>query len=368
MNIKTIALEGFRNYQSFSTTFSDKVNVIIGSNAQGKTNLLEAVYYLTAGRSFRARGDRELIHFDTDSARILAETFRNGRDQKMEVLMSRVKRRQFFVNGVRLKTAAELSGKLGAVLFCPDDLNLIRDGAAARRRLMDLCLCQLRPRYASALTEYNRLLEHKTRILRDHHTKPSLLYTLDDFDSRLATMSAQLIHYRAAYAALLAEKAGLTHAAFSGGTETLSIRYCTVKTITDAHQKPEALLEPLLEHLREHRRAELESGVCLSGAHKDDLYIEINGKAARNFASQGQARTAALSLKLAERELHYADKGEYPLLLLDDVLSELDAKRQSFVLNRINDGQVFITCCEDAQIASRTGGQVIHIENGRLSG
>ena len=282
----------------------------------------------------------------------------------MEVLLSRAKRRQFLVNGVKLKTAAELSGKLGAVLFCPDDLNLIREGPAARRRLLDLCLCQLRPRYAAALSEYNKLLEHKTRILRDHHMKPSLLDTLDDFNSRLAVMGAQIIHYRAAYAALLSEKAAGTHKEFSGGTEELSIQYCTVKTVTDTSLKPEALANDLLKHLSEHRRAELDSGFCLSGPHKDDLYIEINGKAARNYASQGQARTAALSLKLAERELHYADKGEYPLLLLDDVLSELDERRQSFVLNRINEGQVFITCCEDAQIASRTGGQVIHIENG----
>ncbi len=366
MNIKTIALEGFRNYKSFSAEFSDRVNVIIGRNAQGKTNLLEAVYYLTAGRSFRSRSDREMISFNSDNARILAETFRDGREHKLEISLSRTKRRQLYVNSVRLKTAAELTGKLGAVLFCPDDLNLIREGAAARRRFMDMCLCQLRPRYASALTEYNRLIEHKTRILRDYHQKPSLLYTLDDFDNRLASMSAELIYYRAAYAALLCEKASQTHKEFSGGSEELRICYRTVKTVTDTSQKPSALIKPLLEHLKEHRRAELDSGICLSGAHKDDLYIEINGNAARNYASQGQARTAALSLKLAERELHYADKGEYPLLLLDDVLSELDAKRQNFVLNRINEGQVFITCCEDAQIASRTGGKVIHIEDGRI--
>ncbi len=366
MNIKTISLDSFRNYRSFHADFSDRVNVIIGNNAQGKTNLLEAVYYLTVARSFRTRGDRELINFDSDSAQIRADIFRDGRDQKLEISLFRSKRRQIFVNGVRLKTAAELSGKLGAVLFCPDDLNLIREGAAARRRLMDLCLCQLRPRYASALSEYNKLLVHKTRILRDYHAKPSLLYTLDDFDNRLAAMSAELIYYRAAYASLLAEKSGLIHKEFSGGFEDLGIRYCTVKSISDTSRKPDELIGPLLEHLRNHRRAELEAGACLSGAHKDDLIIEINGKPARNFASQGQARTAALSLKLAERELHFADKGEYPLLLLDDVLSELDSKRQNFVLNRISEGQIFITCCEDAQIASRTGGKVLHIENGML--
>lgn len=366
MKVKTVTLEGFRNYTDFSAEFSDKVNVIVGNNAQGKTNLVESIYYLTAGRSFRAKNDREMIGFDKDGAYIRADIHLGDRNQKLEAFLHRTKRRQFLANDVKLKTAAELSGKLRAVLFCPDDLNLIRDGAAVRRRLMDACLCQLRPRYAAALTEFNRILEHKTRILRDHQQKPSLLYTLDDFDNQLALMSAELIYYRAAYAALLSEKTEKIHRDFSGGAEILSIKYCTVKTITDTGKKPAELVAPLLEHLREHRRAELDTGTCLSGAHKDDLTIEINGKTARNYASQGQARTAALSIKLAEREIHFLDRGEYPLLLLDDVLSELDLKRQNYVLNHIDDGQVFITCCEDTQLAERTGGRVLRIDGGKL--
>lgn len=366
MFVNKIILDGFRNYSEFSVDFSDKVNVIIGNNAQGKTNLIEAIYYLTSGRSFRAKNDRELIGFDKDSAYIRANIFSGEREQKLETRIDRVKRRLFTANDVKLRTAAELSGKLRAVLFCPDDLNLIREGAAVRRRLMDACLCQLRPRYAQSLTEFNKLLDHKTRILRDYHQKPSLLYALDDFDHHLALMSAELIHYRAAYAALLSERASRIHREFSGGAETLTIKYCTVKTITDTGRPPSELLPQILEHQREHRRAELETGSCLTGAHKDDLDIEIDGRAARSFASQGQARTAALSVKLAERQIHYDDRGEYPLLLLDDVLSELDDRRQNFVLNHINDGQVFITCCEDARIASRTGGKVHRIDGGKL--
>ncbi len=366
MIVNKITLDSFRNYSEFSTEFSDKVNVIIGNNAQGKTNLIEAIYFLTAGRSFRAKSDKEMIGFDRDSAYIRANIYSGERAQKLEAFLYRIKRRQFLANDVKLRTAAELSGKLRAVLFCPDDLNMIREGAAVRRRLMDSCLCQLRPRYTAVLAEFNRLLDHKTRILRDHHQKPSLLYTLDDFDYRLAVMSAELIHYRAAYAALLSEKAAQIHKDFSGGDETLAIRYCTVKTITDTGKPTEELLNQILEHQKAHRHAELETGSCLSGAHKDDLDIEINGRSARSYASQGQARTAALSVKLAERQLHFDDRGEYPLLLLDDVLSELDVKRQNFVLNHINDGQVFITCCEDAKIASRTGGKVYRIDGGKL--
>jgi len=366
MNVREIRLNGFRNYEEFSSEFSERVNVVIGDNAQGKTNLLEAVYFMSAGRSFRAKSDRELINFDRDGAYIRADVTADGRDQKLEAFLYRQKRRQLLAGGVKLKTAAELSGRLRVVLFCPDDLNMIRDGAVVRRKLLDHCLCQLRPRYAAALTEFNRVLEHKTRILRDHREKPSLLYTLDDFDLRLAQTGAELIHYRAAYAALLSEKAAKIHREFSGEKESLSLSYKTVKTIPDPKKKPAELLMPLLDHLKEHRRAELETGTCLSGAHKDDLEIEIGGLAARSFASQGQARTAALSIKLAEREIHFEDGGEYPLLLLDDVLSELDAARQNFVLNKINEGQVFITCCEDARIASRTGGRVLRIDNGKL--
>jgi DNA replication and repair protein RecF len=366
MIVRSVTLEGFRNYRSLHASFADNVNVIVGNNAQGKTNLIEAVYFLSAGRSFRARNDRELIHFEADTARLCADIHSDGREHRLEALLSRTKRRQFQSNAVRLKTAAELSGKLRTVLFCPDDLNLIREGAAVRRRLLDGCLCQLRPRYAAALTEYHRLLEHKTRILRDYHQKPSLLDTLEEFNFRMAQMSAELIHYRSAYSALLSEKASVIHRDFSGDTETLSLRYCTVKTVTDPSAPAAELLEPLLEHLRSHRNAELETGTCLSGAHKDDLEIEINGKPARAFASQGQARTAALSLKLAERDIHFADRGDYPVLLLDDVLSELDTRRQSFVLNRISEGQIFITCCDEVHLLTGTECRRLRISGGQL--
>lgn len=366
MTVHSIELDGFRNYSGFTAEFSDKVNIIIGDNAQGKTNLIEAIYFLTSGRSFRAKTDKDLIGFDKDSAYISMNIRSGDREQKLEAYLSRVKRRQFLANGIRLH-AAELSGKLRAVLFCPSDLNLIREGAAVRRRLMDICLCQLRPRYAVALTEFNRLLEHKTRILRDYRDKPSLLYTLDDFDYRLAVTSAELIRFRAAFAAVLSERAAQVHKDFSGGAENLSIKYRTIKTITDTARPSAELLAQILEHQREHRRAELESGTCLTGAHKDELDIEINGRSARSFASQGQARTASLSVKLAERQIHYDDGGEYPVLLLDDVLSELDNGRQDFVLNHINEGQVFITCCEDTRIASRTGGKVHRIKGGKLA-
>ena len=366
MFIKSVRLDGYRNYTEFQTDFSEGVNVITGNNAQGKTNLLEALFFLAAGRSFRSVREKELIGFDSGYAGISSAFFSGGREQIIEVTLRRDRKKEITVNAVKIKKAAELSGRLRCVLFCPDDLSLVKDGAAVRRRLMDTCLCQLRPRYAAELSEFGRLYEHKTRILRDRREKPSLLETLDDYDLRLAQKSAELIYFRAHFVKLLAEKAAAVHSEFTGGAEKLNIRYKTVSTIDDAvNKRPAELLPLLLEHQEAHKRAELESGLCLSGAHKDDLEIEINGETARSFASQGQARTAALSIKLSERDIHYDDGGEYPVLLLDDVLSELDAGRQNFVLNRIRGGQVFITCCGEADIAERTGGRVIRISGGK---
>jgi DNA replication and repair protein RecF len=231
---------------------------------------------------------------------------------------------------------------------------------------MDNAICQLRPRYASALSEFNRLYDHKVRILKDHFEKPSLLDTLDDFNYRLAQVGSELIYYRAFFARRINEYAGKIHRDFSGDREELTVEYKTVRTVDDPFKKPSEILPRLLEHQAEHRDDEIAAGQCLTGPQRDDLDIKINGISAKSFASQGQTRTAALSLKLAERELHFNDRGEYPVLLLDDVLSELDPIRQSFVLNKITEGQVFITCCEDGQIINKTGGKVIKIKNGEI--
>jgi DNA replication and repair protein RecF len=366
MIVRSIQLDFFRNYVNLTASFAPGVNVIYGENAQGKTNLLEAVAYLSAARSHRARYDRELIQFGVDSAFLKAEVFSRERAFTLEAQLHRTGRRQLYSNGVRLKSAGELAGVIQTVLFCPEDLYLIREGAAVRRRFLDDAICQLRPRYAAALAEYKRLYEHKTRILRDWEENPSLLDTLDDFNLRMAQTGAILIHYRAHFIRKLLESAPAIHRDFSGGRETLSLSYETVKTISDPLAPPKALLPALLEHQESHRRAELESRQCLSGPHKDDLVVEINGVNAKQFASQGQTRTAVLSLKLGCREIFFQDSGEYPVLLLDDVLSELDARRQEFVLRRIKGGQVFITCCEEERLTGLERGRVFHIHNGKL--
>ena len=366
MRVDALTLEGWRNYQRQQLTFDDGCNVIYGENAQGKTNLLEAIVYLSCGKSPRAHGDRELIGFDRQDALLLGQIFSRQREFVTDIRLSRSKRRSMTVNGVKAKNGAALSDVLHTVFFAPEDLFLIRAGAAERRRFMDMSLCQLRPRYAEALAEYGRLYEHKTRILRDSDEYPQLLDTLPDFDRRLCQVGAVLISYRARYVQALAVHAQRAHWECSGEREELALSYQTVKTVEDPLGPAADIAAALAEHQAQHHQAELASRLCLSGPHKDDIAVTVNGLEARHFCSQGQVRTAALSLKLADREIHKTAIGEYPVMLLDDVLSELDPRRQEYVLNRIAGGQVFITCCENDRLDALLSGRVYHVREGKV--
>ena len=247
MIVRRIALSCFRNYEFETTEFDAGTNVIGGRNAQGKTNLLEAVYMLSTGRSFRTRFDRELISFGADGADILAEVSSRGREQSVNMRMSQGRPKRILVNSVK-KTAGELAETVNTVLFCPDDLNLIKEGAAVRRRLMDNAICQIRPRYAELLADFNRLYENKTRILKDWRDKPALLDTLDDFSDGMARASAQLIRYRAAFALRLSEAAAPIHRDFSDGLEELAIAYKTVSTVTDPFASAKEIYYEICEH------------------------------------------------------------------------------------------------------------------------
>lgn len=365
MQINGVSLEHFRNYTAQTVEFDPKCNVIFGENAQGKTNLLEAIAYLSRGKSPRARSDREMIHFDQPAARLAVQVLARNRDFKVQIDLFRGKRRKMTVNQVPVKNSAELSQVYQTVFFCPEDLDLIRAGASERRKFMDTALCQLRPRYAAALNAYNRAHEQKTRILRDSEDYPALLDTLPEFNEQMVRFGAILIHYRHQFCTRLEEYAAANHLECSGGKETLNLQYQTVSGVNPALEVAE-IAEALRHHMERHQTAERASRLCLSGPHKDDLLVSINGREAKLYSSQGQTRTAALSMKLAEREIYKNVTGEYPVLLLDDVLSELDPRRQEFVLNRIQGGQVFITCCEDDRLPELLGGKVLHVSNGQL--
>ena len=365
MNLTDIKLHGFRNYEALSLSFDPGVNLIVGNNAQGKTNLLEAIAYLGSGKAFRTQRCAELVKLGEDFAEVEGSVFSQERLQRLRwILFSTGRPRQLFCNSVKKKTAADISGILQTVLFCPEDLMVLKTGASARRRLADNALCQLRPNYEAALTEYNRILEQKNRILKDRYENPSLLDILPEYNTRLCQVGALLISYRARFFAGLGREAEGYHKHFSGGAEEFLLSYKTVSTVTDPFAPVETLVSQLREHLESHYRAELESAQCLTGPHKDDFDVTLSGLSVKAFGSQGQTRTAAISLKLAQRDLMENESGEMPVLLLDDVLSELDPGRQDFVLNQITKGQVFITCCEKDRFTKL--GKTIEIEKGHV--
>ena len=365
MQLNELELRCFRNYREQSLIFDPGVNLIVGSNAQGKTNLLEAIAYLGSGKSFRAQKNGELISFGADFGELTGRVSAQQRQQTLRwVLFSGSRPRQLWRNGAKKKSAGDIAGVLPTVLFCPEDLMILKSGASQRRRFGDTVLCALRPNYEAALTEYTRILEQKSRILKDHFENPRVLDILPEYNTRLCQVGALLISYRARFYQALGKEAAAFHGSFSGGAESFSLEYKTVSTVTDPFAPVEKLTENLYAHLESHCRAELESGQCLTGPHKDDFSIALSGIDLKAYGSQGQTRTAAISLKLAQRELMRREWGEEPVLLLDDVLSELDEKRQDFVLNQIDSGQVFITCCEPGRFTRI--GKTIEIQNGSV--
>ena len=365
MNLQQLKLRSFRNYAEVAIDFAPGVNLIVGDNAQGKTNLLEAISYLGSGKSFRAQRTSEMIRFGADFAELEGKVFAQERDQSLRYLLFAGSRpRQIFRNGARKKSASDLAGVLPTVLFCPEDLMILKMGSSNRRRFGDLALSGLRPNYEAALTEYHRILDQKNRILKDHFDNPAVLAILPEYNLRLCQVGALLISYRARFYDALGKSAAAFHSQFSGGVENFELQYKTVSTVTDPFAPVRVLTEKLLEHLDAHYRAELETAQCLTGPHKDDFTVSLSGIDLKSYGSQGQTRTSAISLKLAQRELMGREWGEEPVLLLDDVLSELDPGRQDFVLNQIVSGQVFITCCEPGRFTKL--GKTIEIQKGNI--
>ena len=365
MRLCELKLRDFRNYEELELEAAPGVNLIVGDNAQGKTNLLEALVYLGSGKSWRTQKSAELVRFGGSFADLEGTVFSQEREQTLRTVVFPGKRpRQLWRNGVKKKSAAECAGVLNTVLFCPEDLLVLKSGGAARRKLGDMALCQLRPNYDAALAEYNRLLEQKSKILKERYENPAWLEILPEYNLRICQVGALLISYRARFYESLGREASVYHGQFTGGAEDFKLDYHTVSTVSDPFASVAKLTEDLQNHMESHARAELESGQCLTGPHRDDFDVKLSGLSVKTYGSQGQTRTAAISLKLAQRELMRRESGEEPVLLLDDVLSELDPGRQDFVLNQIHSGQVFITCCEPERFTKL--GQTIQIRKGQI--
>lgn len=363
MRLNTLCIENFRNISRIQMECGGGTNIVYGSNAHGKTNLLEAVWMLGGERSFRGAKDAELISFGCERARISAGFDSQGRTQTAEVEID--SRRSALLNGVKCISPSELGGAFKAVVFAPSHLALVQDGPQARRRFLDTALAQLLPRYGGMLREYGRAVKQRNTLLRDVRWHTELLGMLDAFEEKAARLGARITCLRGRYTARLGVCAGEIYSGLSGGSERTDIRYAPDVPFDDIADES-GVYASLRRRLAEVRQEDIESGVTSAGPHRDDIQIDIDGRPARSFGSQGQQRSAALAMKLAEASLINTAFGEQPVALLDDVMSELDESRQDYILNHIKGWQVFITCCDPSQVLRMTEGQCFEISGGAI--
>ena len=364
MKVERIGFKNFRNLEDCELLPCGGVNVIYGDNAQGKTNMIEALWLFCGGHSFRTSRDSEVIQWEKSFARLEMHFFGQGRSQTAQITLSGSKK-AVVINGVEKNSASSLIEKFCAVVFSPEHLNLIKRGPGERRRFVDSAICREKLQNAVILSKYNRMLNQRNTLLKDIARKPYLEDTLDIWDAQLVSYGSLLIRKRLDYMKLLAEKAAAFHSGISKGREALQVRYVATEDILP-DDSLEAIREKFGAKCAANRKNDIHLGVTLSGPHRDDIEILINGKNAKSYASQGQQRSAVLSLKLAEAAVLRERMGEEPVILLDDVLSELDSNRQDFLLNELKDCQVFITCCEKSNKEQLRDGKVFGVESGKL--
>lgn len=333
MIIKLIELKNFRNYEKLRISFDEGTNIIYGDNAQGKTNILEAAYLSGTTKSHRGGRDKEMIRFGSDEAHIRTVIVRGGRDYQIDLHLKKNRAKGIAIDRIPIKKASELFGILHIVLFSPEDLNIIKNGPSERRRFMDSELCQIDKIYLSDLTNYNRILNQRNKLLKDMVYRPELKDTLPVWDQQLVETGKRIIARRRSFVEELKEIIRDIHGRISGGKEELLLTY--EPDIDDLFFADE------LDRAKERDRKLCQTSV---GPHRDDLLFSIGGVDIRRFGSQGQQRTSALSLKLSEIQFVKKLISDPPVLLLDDVLSELDSSRQNYLLNNICDTQTIITC------------------------
>lgn len=333
MIIKSIELANYRNYENLNLSFDKGVNILYGDNAQGKTNVLEAIYVSATTKSHKGSKDKEIIKFEMDESHIRSMIERHNMEYRVDMHLRRFKSKGIAINGQKIKKASELIGLLNVVFFSPEDLSIIKDGPSERRRFIDMELCQLDKSYLYNLNQYNKILNNRNKLLKDIYYNPSLKETLDIWDEQLVMYGSQIIKRRAVFIEELNKIIFDIHLKLSGDKEKLYIAY-----------EPDTDAEIFSTKTRINRERDLKLAQTTSGPHKDDCIFKIGDCDIRKYGSQGQQRTAALSLKLSEIELVKRVTKDTPVLLLDDVLSELDSNRQNHLLNSIGNIQTIITC------------------------
>lgn len=360
MKINALELENYRNIENISLTFDD-VNIIYGENAQGKTNLIEAIYLFTGAKSFRGVRDKELIQFGCDYSKLKIDFINKNRQQTAEILIKN--KREAMLNGVKKKSPVLLGEELKAVIFSPVHLSMIKDGPGERRRFADGALCQIKSGYRNILKEYNKALAQRNSLLKDIAVNFSLSDMLYIWDKSFAKYGAKMIYQRQKYIEALTPYAKEIFNGFSNGRENIDL---VLKGAFDYKNLTlDEIENKLMIALQNNRQADMIMKITTIGPHRDDIEILINGRSARKYGSQGQQRSCVLALKLAEASLLREKTRDEPVALLDDVMSELDEKRQDYILNHIKDWQVFITCCDPASVLRLKQGKTFHINDGK---
>ena len=333
MIVESLSLQNYRNYENLSLNFSDGTNIFYGNNAQGKTNILEAVYMSGTTKSHRTNKDLELIRFSEEESHISTMIKKNGISHKIDIHLKNNKSKGVAIDGIPIKKASELFGMINFVFFSPEDLNIIKNGPAEKRRFIDIELCQLNKIYLSDLANYNKIVVQRNKLLKDLYFRGDFKDTLDIWDMQLCEYGQKIIDMRESFIERLNEIIYGIHHSLSGGKENLKIVY-----LKNCEK------ENFMEQLKLNRERDIKLKTTSVGPHRDDLGFFFDDMDVRKFGSQGQQRCAALSLKLSEIELVKSVTKDTPILLLDDVLSELDKNRQNYLLNHIHDIQAMITC------------------------
>ena len=339
MYIEKIKLQNFRNYEQLELSLNKDINIIYGNNAQGKTNILEAIFLSSFGKSFRTNKEKEMIRFNEQ--RCLVEIFYQKKDRDGKVKIEISTKKQISLNGVKLKKLSELLGNINIVIFTPDDINILKDGPASRRRFLDMMIGQLRPNYVYNLNMYLKTIEQRNNYLRQIREENKSEEMLEIWDEKLAEYGEKIYIYRNEFIKKLLNKINNIHKNITDAKEEIRIEY-----LSNCDNK-----ENYLKLLKERRKLDIIKGYTTKGIHRDDFVIYINDKEVSTYGSQGQNRTAVLSLKLSELQVVYDEIGEYPILLLDDFMSELDEVRRKNFLNNIKNTQVILTGTDKIELS-----------------
>ncbi|NLY82108.1 MAG: DNA replication/repair protein RecF [Clostridiales bacterium] len=359
MIVKSISLENFRNYEKLEVDFNKKVNIIIGNNAQGKTNLIEAIYLSSMSKSFRTNTSSDLINFKKDFTRVIVKVRDDDIDRKVEIRIDKNNKKIIKKNNKIIRKTSELFNNIIIVIFSPDDLSIVKNDPIKRRTFIDRELCQLKPKYYLALSNYNKILKQRNALLKERNINNNLI---DVIDSQLAKYGAIISKYRQVFCLELCNLSNTTQKSLTNNKEELVIKYLS------SFKNNEISEEKLFNLLKENIKKDIEKGYTTVGPHRDDISFFINGIDVKKYGSQGQQRTCALALKLAEIDLIKKETDKYPILLLDDVLSELDQERQNLIIKHLKMVQLFITTTEiPDQYKEKENIKIFKVKNGDIS-